>query len=130
MIPNVLQPYALAIRWIVLLVFVLLLLAAGFKCGKNRGEVKLERAHTDLVICAADKNTLADALNDVNARAEQAKRDAADQRKNAVTAINQADKDRAAYEQRVKALGKELADAMQKPSCRIEMEKPLCAPLH
>jgi len=129
MIP-VLQPYIQGLRICGAVLVVLLLLAGGFSCGKKRGEVKLERTRTDLVICAADKNTLADALNDVNAKAEQAKRDAEDQRKNAVIAVKQADKDRAAYDKRVTALGKELADAMKVDSCRIEMEKPLCAPLH
>lgn len=130
MIPNVLQPYALAFRWGGIAVLVALLLAAGFKCGKDRAEVKLERTRTDLVICAADKNTLADALNGINAKSDQAKRDAEDQRKNAVIALRQADKDRTAYDKRVAALGKELAEAMKVNSCRIEMEKPLCAPLH
>lgn len=128
MIP--LQPYVQGFRICGLALCVLLLLAAGFKCGRDRGEVKLERAHTDLVICAADKNTLADALNQVNAKAEQAKRDAAAQAQYAVQAVRQADKDRAAYDKRVAELGMELAEAMGKPSCRIEMEKPLCAPLH
>lgn len=129
MIP-VLQPYIQGLRICGTVLIVLLLLAGGFKCGKDRSEVKLERLRTDLVICAADKNTLADALNEVNAKAEQAKRDAAAQAANAVQAVRQADKDRAAYDKRVTALGKELADAMKVDSCRIEMEKPLCAPLH
>lgn len=129
MIPAVL-PYSLLIRWGAAALFVLLLVAGGFKCGKDRGEVKLERLRTDLVICAADKNALADALNQVNAKAEQAKRDAAAQAQYAVQAVRQADKDRAEYDKRVAALGKELADAMKVDSCRIEMEKPLCAPLH
>jgi len=127
---GVLQPYAQGLRICGLALCALLLVAGGFKCASSRSEAKLERTRTDLVICAADKNTLADALNDVNARAEQAKRDAAAQAEYAVIAIKQADKDRAAYDKRVTALGKELADAMKVPSCRIEMEKPLCAPLY
>lgn len=127
MIP--LQPYVQGFRICGLALCVLLLLAAGFKCGKDRGEVKLERAHTDLVICAADKNTLADALNQVNARAEQAKRDAAAQAQYAVQAVRQADKDRATYEAKLGSVESALERAKRQPICRAQLEADLCVSL-
>ena len=127
MIP--LQPYVQGFRICGLVLCVLLLLAAGFKCGRDRGEVKLERAHTDLVICAADKNTLADALNQVNAKAEQAKRDAAAQAQYAVQAVRQADKDRAAYEAKLGSVESALERAKRQPICRAQLEADLCVSL-
>jgi len=91
---------------------------------------KIQNAELQRDLYKIDVSTLSQSLHEINAKADQAKRDAEDQRRNAVIAIKQADKDRAAYDKRVAALGKELADAMKVDSCRIEMEKPLCAPLH
>lgn len=128
MIP-VLQPYIQGLRICGAALVVLLLLAGGFACGKKSGEVKLERTRTDLVICAADKNTLADALNDVNARAEQAKRDAAAQAQYAVQAVKQADEDRATYEAKLGSVASALERAKRQPICRAQLEADLCVSL-
>lgn len=129
MIPNVIQPYTLLIRWGAVLVFVLLLVGAGFKCGRQSGARKAADAEHKAVICGFDRDTLAEALNQVNAEADQAKRDALALANKAADAVKAADKAEEAYERDLAEAERELQRAGKTPACRAQLEAPLCAPL-
>lgn len=116
--------------WSACILGIALSVFGGCRWQASNDADKIQNAELQRDLYKIDVSTLSQSLHEINAKADQAKRDAEDQRRNAVIAIKQADKDRAAYDKRVAALGKELADAMKVDSCRIEMEKPLCAPLH
>ena len=126
---NPLTPYLVWIKAGAALAIALALVGFGWKYGSDRAAAKIERVRTDLVVCAADKNTLADALNQVNAKAEQAKRDAAAQATYAVEAVKQADKDRAKYETKLDSVEAALEKAKRAPVCRAQLEAPLCIDL-
>jgi hypothetical protein len=102
----------------------------GRATGINRGEAKLEAKANQLMGCEIVGSTLAAALNEVNARAEQAKRDAAAQAEYAAQAVRQADKDRAEYEKRIDGIVSDLTKAKRAPACRAQLEQPLCVELH
>lgn len=129
MIPTVL-PWTLIFRWGGAAVFVLLLLGAGFKCGVDRGDAKLEKANHELMVCGYDRNSLAEALNEVNAKAEQAKRDAAAQADLSAQLVELAKRDRKAYDAQMDAANEELEEARRSPTCRAQLEQALCASLH
>lgn len=123
-------PYTLLLRWGAILAFVLLLVGAGFKCGNDHGEAKLEAKAHELMVCGFDRDALADAMNQANAAADRAKRDAAAQAVYAVEAVRQADKDRAAYETKLGSVEDALERAKRTPVCRAQMEAELCVELH
>lgn len=123
-------PYTLLFRWGAILVFVLLLVGAGFKCGNDRGQAKLEAKAHALMVCGFDRDALAQALGEVNAIADQAKRDAAAQAVYAVEAVKQADKDRAAYDKKLDSVSDALERAKRTPVCRAQLEEVSCAEFH
>lgn len=129
MLPAVL-PYTLLIRWGAVLAFVLLLVGAGFKCGNDRGQAKLEAKSHELMVCGFDRDALADAMNQANAIADRAKRDAAAQAVYAVEAVRQADRDRAAYESKLQGVDAALDRAKRTPTCRAQLEAESCADFH
>lgn len=129
MIPSVIHPYALLIRWGAVLVFVLLILGAGFKCGRENGARKAADAEHKALICGFDRDTLADALNQVNAIADQAKYEAAAQAALAADAVEQAGNAGKAYERDLESAADALERAKRTPECRAQLEAPLCAPL-
>lgn len=120
-------PYTLLMRWGAILAFVLLLVGAGFKCGNDRGQAKLEAKAHELMVCGFDRDALADAMNAANAIADQAKRDAAAQAVYAVEAVKQADKDRAKYETALGSVEDALERAKRTPTCRAQLEAESCA---
>lgn len=120
-------PYTLLIRWGAILTFVLLLVGAGFKCGTARGEAKLEAKAHDLMVCGFDRDAMAQALGEVNAIADRAKRDAAAQAVYAVEAVRQADKDRATFDKKLGSVEDALERAKRTPVCRAQLEAQSCA---
>lgn len=124
-----LAPYLTLIKWGAALLILSVVFWGGCKVQKGRDAGKLDRAGLALVTCSADRNSMADALNAVNANAAQAQRDAADQAKNATAALKQADKDRAAYESRLRGVDAALDRAKRAPACRAQLEAPLCVGL-
>lgn len=120
-------PYTLLFRWGAILAFVLLLVGAGFKCGNDRGAAKLEAKAHELMVCGFDRDALADAMNEANAIADRAKRDAAAQAVYAVEAVRQADKDRAKYETALGSVEDALERAKRTPTCRAQLEAESCA---
>jgi hypothetical protein len=127
---NPLTPYLMWIKAGAALLIASAIFAGGCRVQANRDASKLEAKAHELMVCQFDRGALADALNAVNARAEQARRDAAAQAEHAAEAVRQADKDRAAYEKRIDGIASDLAKAKRAPACRAQLEQPLCVELH
>lgn len=129
MIPAVL-PYGLLIRAGAVLAFSALMAAGGFKCGKEWGDKALEAKAHELMVCNYDRGTLSEALNEINAMADQAKREAKAQAELTAAAVELSKKDRKAYDRQLGAVADELEEARRSPTCRAQLEAIACAPLH
>ncbi len=90
---------------------------------------KLATKDAAMAVYAADIAALSNALNEVNAAADQAKRDAAAQAAYAVQAVRQADRDREAYDKKLEGVTDALERAKREPVCRAQLETPLCVEL-
>ena len=124
-----LAPYLTAIKIGAACVVLSVVFFGGCRLQARSDSQKLADKDHTIRVLTMDKDMLADALNQVNAQADQAKRDAAVQAGKAADAVKAADKDRAAYDKRVALLGKKLADAMKDDACRVKSEEVLCLDL-
>lgn len=124
-----LDPYMAVIKAVLAAVILSAVFFGGCRSQAARDASKLEAKAHELMVCQMDRAALFDALHQVNAAAEQAKRDAKVQADKAADAVKQAGKDRADYDKRVALLGKKLADAMKDDACRVKLEDDLCVTL-
>lgn len=106
-----------------------LLFFGGMSCGKA-SSVKLI-AEKDRALEAAARSLTASAvvLDLVNRRAEEAQVEAVAQALRAQQAVQAAEVDKADYQARIGSIGAELEKAKRQPSCRAQLEMPLCASL-
>lgn len=117
---------------------------AGILClllyfwGRGHG-VELGRAHNAALIAQKDRalnaaarslSASADVLDLVNRRAAEAKVEAQAQALRAQQAVQAAEVDKADYQARIGLIGAELEKAKRHPTCRAQLEMPLCVDLH
>lgn len=126
---NPLTPYLIWIKLGGVALILSVAVAGGCKWQSKIDASNLEAKAHELMVCKMDREALAEALNQVNAHAEQAKRDAAAQASYAVEAVRQADKDRDKYESQLDSVERALETAMRQPVCRAQLEAPLCIAL-
>lgn len=107
-----------------------LLFFGGMSCGKA-SSVKLI-AGKDRALEAASRSlsASAEALDLVNRRAAEAKVEAQAQALAAEKAVEGAKKDAEAYDARIEGIAAELTKAKRQPTCRAQLEQPLCVDLH
>lgn len=116
---------------------------AGILClllyfwGRGHG-VESGRAHNAALIAQKDRalhaaarslSASADVLDLVNRRAAEAKVEAQAQALRAQQAVQAAEVDKADYQARIGSIGEELEKAKRQPTCRAQLEMPLCASL-
>lgn len=97
---------------------------------RNSG-VKSERARNQaaIAVCEADRATMVNTLNEVNAIAFTAKQGAAEMALRADHAVKAADVDKADYLAHIDAITAELVKAKRTATCRAQLEQPLCIEL-
>ena len=117
---------------------------AGILClalyfwGRGHG-VESGRAHNAALIAQKDRalnaaarslSASADVLDLVNRRAAEAKVEAQAQALRAQQAVQAAEVDKADYQARIGSISAELEKAKRQPTCRAQLEQPLCVDLH
>lgn len=113
--------------WIVAAIALAVSMFGGCRWQAHNDASNLEAKAHELMVCGFDRDALADAMNQANAIADQAKRDAAAQAVYAVEAVKQADKDRAKYETALGSVEDALERAKRTPTCRAQLEAESCA---
>ncbi len=126
---NPLTPYLSLAKPVLACVVLSVAVFGGCRWQARNDAGKLEAKAHELMVCQMDRATLADALDQVNAKADQAKREAAIQANKAADAVKAADKAEEAYERDLAEAERELQRAGKTPACRAQLEAPLCAPL-
>lgn len=121
-----LNPYFWAAQVLALAIAVF----GGCQWQGNREEQTRANLNNEIAVLENDVGLLSVTLNDVNAVADRAKRDAAAQAVYAVEAVRQADKDRAKYEAALGSVEDALERAKRTPTCRAQLEAESCADFH
>lgn len=121
-----LNPYFWAAQVLALAIAVF----GGCQWQGNREEQTRANLNHEIAVLENDVGLLSVTLNDVNAVADRAKRDAAAQAVYAVEAVRQADKDRAKYEAALGSVEDALERAKRTPTCRAQLEAESCADFH
>lgn len=124
-----LRPYFLAIKIGAACVVLSVVFFGGCRAQASRDATKLADRDATIAVLVQDKNFLADALNQVNAKADQAKREAKAQQDRADAAVKAAAKGAKDYERDLADAERALLKAGKTPQCRALLETPLCAPL-
>lgn len=124
-----LRPYFLLIKIGAACALLSVVFFGGCYLQKGRNATALADRDATIAVLVQDKNFLADALNQVNAKADQAKREADAQAKKAADAVKEADEAEKQYERGLADAERELLKAGKTPTCRIQLEAPLCADL-
>lgn len=117
--------------WIIKICGVGVALCLLYFWGRSHGvEAERKRSEAALAVCTADRATLVNALDEVNAAAALAKQAEAQQQARAEAAVAGAQQDAKAYEDRIAAIAGDLEAAKRKPACRAQLEADLCVDLH
>lgn len=106
-----------------------LLFFGGMSCGKASSVKLIAEKDRALEAAARSLTASADVLDLVNRRAAEAKVEAVAQALAAEKAVNGAKQDADLYERRIGSIAAELEKAKRQPSCRAQLEAPLCASL-
>ena len=106
-----------------------LLFFGGMSCGKASSVQLIASKDRALEAAARSLKASADALDLVNRRAAEAKVEAQAQALRAQRAVQAAEVDKADYQARIGSIGAELEKAKRQPTCRAQLEMPLCASL-
>lgn len=106
-----------------------LLFFGGMSCGKASSVKLIAEKDRALEAAARSLTAAADVLDLVNRRAAEAKVEAQAQALRAQQAVQAAEVDKADYQARIGSIGAELEKAKRQPSCRAQLEMPLCASL-
>ena len=106
-----------------------LLFFGGMSCGKASSVQLIASKDRALEAAARSLKASADALDLVNRRAAEAKVEAQAQALRAQQAVQAAEVDKADYQARIGSIGAELEKAKRQPTCRAQLEMPLCASL-
>jgi len=96
----------------------------------NGVETERTRSEADLIACKSERAMLTISLDEVNAKADVAKRAEAQQQARAEEALAGAKQDAKTYEARIADVAAELKKARGKATCRTQLEAQLCAPLY
>lgn len=95
----------------------------------NGVEAESKRSADAIAVCEADRATLANTLNEVNAIAFTAKQGAAEMALRADHAVKAAEVDKADYLAHIDVISAELSKAKRTATCRAQLEQPLCIEL-
>ncbi len=106
-----------------------LLFFGGMSCGKASSVQLIASKDRALEAAARSLKASADALDLVNRQAAEAKVEAQAQALRAQRAVQAAEVDKADYQARIGSIGAELEKAKRQPTCRAQLEMPLCASL-
>lgn len=106
-----------------------LLFFGGMSCGKASSVKLIAEKDRALEAAARSLTASADVLDLVNRRAAEAQVEAVAQALRAQQAVQAAEVDKADYQARIGSIGAELEKAKRQPSCRAQLEMPLCASL-
>lgn len=126
---DTLNPYALLLK----VIGVALLLGAVFLGG-----CRMQAAHEvnqrnalkhKITILTMDRASLADALDQVNAKSDMARRAALAQQDKAKVEVAEARKDAKVYARKAESVEDELRRARRSPTCATQLELELCVPL-
>lgn len=126
---DTLNPYALLLK----VIGVALLLGAVFLGG-----CRMQAAHEvnqrnalkhEITILTMDRASLADALDQVNAKSDMAQRAALAQQDKAKVEVAEARKDAKVYARKAESVEDELRRARRSPTCATQLELELCVPL-
>lgn len=123
-------PASSSVAILKLCAFGAVLLVLYLWASDNGAEAERKRNTADLAVCEADRATMAQTLNHVNAIAFTAKQGAAEQALRAEHAVKAAEVDKADYSAYIDRLEGELARAKNAPTCRAQLESELCVALH
>lgn len=97
---------------------------------RNSGvQAERKRNQAAIAVCEADRATLANTLNEVNAVAFTAKQGAAEMALRADHAVKAAEVDKADFLAHIDAISAELSKAKRTATCRAQLEAELCVPL-
>jgi hypothetical protein len=96
----------------------------------NGVDAERKRKAAAMAVCEADRATMAQSLNEVNAIAFTRKQDAAEQALKADHAVKAAEVDKADFIAHVEGISAQLDKAKQAPTCRAQLESELCVSLH
>jgi hypothetical protein len=107
-----------------------LLFFGGMSCGKASSVKLIAEKDRALEAAARSLTASADVLDLVNRRAAEAKVEAVAQALAAERAVKGAKQDAATYEARIGSIAAELEKAKRQPTCRAQLEQPLCVDLH
>jgi hypothetical protein len=107
-----------------------LLFFGGMSCGKASSVKLIVEKDRALEAAARSLTASADVLDLVNRRAAEAKVEAVAQALAAERAVKGAKKDAEAYDARIGSIAAELEKAKRQPTCRAQLEQPLCVDLH
>lgn len=102
----------------------------GVESGRAHNAALIAQKDRALTAAARSLSASADVLDLVNRRAAQAKVEAEAQAKAAEKAVAGAKQDAKTYEARIGDIAAELAKAKRQPTCRAQLEQPLCVDLH
>ena len=107
-----------------------LLFFGGMSCGKASSVQLIASKDRALEAAARSLKASADALDLVNRQAAEAKVEAQAQALRAQRAVQAAEVDKADYQARIGSISAELEKAKRQPTCRAQLEQPLCVDLH
>ena len=107
-----------------------LLFFGGMSCGKASSVQLIASKDRALEAAGRSLSASADALDLVNRRAVEAKVEAQAQALRAEQAVQAAEVDKADYQARIGSISAELEKAKRQPTCRAQLEQPLCVDLH
>lgn len=124
-----LNPYAFVLKVAGVAIILGSLVFGGCRWQAKVDAGKLVDKDATIAVLVQDKNFLADALNEVNAKADQAKRDAAAQADKAKDAVADAADAAKQYQRDLAEAERALLKAGKTPACRAQLEAPLCADL-
>jgi hypothetical protein len=107
-----------------------LLFFGGMSCGKASSVKLIASKDRSLEAAARSLKASADVMDLVNRRTAEAKVEAAAQALRADQAVQAAEVDKADYQARITTIGLQLEKAKREPTCRAQLELPLCVELH
>lgn len=105
------------------------LFLGGRSCGKLASAETIRQKNAALVAASQQLTNAAIALREVNAKAAAARAEEKAQKQRADAAVSAAQDDAKAYDKRIDSIAVELEKAKRQPSCRAQLEQPLCVDL-